>query len=340
MDIKIENITKKYGDYQALQDISLLVNEGELLALLGSSGCGKTTLLRIIAGLIEQDSGRIFLGGSDISDWPAQKRNTAMVFQNYALFPHMNLEENISYGLKIRKQNTKEIQSKVGKVLEQVRLEGLGKRKIQELSGGQKQRAALARALVIEPGILLFDEPLSNLDEKLRMSMRKEIRRIQKDTKITSVYVTHDQREAMAIADKIAVMDGGRILQSGNVDDIYYRPENRFTAEFMGHINIFQCDALNSEQGRFIEFLGKHIETESENETVNVILRPEEIEICDEGIKAKVMDIEAMGPTIRYRLKVGQYELYSDMLNRSMKRSIKYGDTVNIDFNEKTLHIF
>ncbi|SHI38994.1 iron(III) transport system ATP-binding protein [Dethiosulfatibacter aminovorans DSM 17477] len=340
MNIKVENITKKYGDFLALKDVSLSVNEGELLALLGSSGCGKTTLLRIIAGLIEHNSGRIFLNDSDISDWPAQKRNTAMVFQNYALFPHMTLEENIAYGLKLRKLNKKEINIKVMKVLEKVRLGGLGKRKIQELSGGQKQRAALARALVIEPDILLFDEPLSNLDEKLRVSMRKEIRRIQKDTGITSIYVTHDQREAMAIADKIAIMDGGKILQYGNVDDIYYRPENRFTAEFMGHINIFQCSTQSSGQGKYIEFLGKRIETESEKEIVDIILRPEEVEICDDGIEAEVTDIETMGPIIRYRLKAADYELYSDMLNKSVKRSIDYGDKVKINFNENTLHIF
>lgn len=340
MNIKVENITKKYGNFLALNDVSLSVKEGELLALLGSSGCGKTTLLRIIAGLIEHNSGNIFLDDKDISDWPAQKRNTAMVFQNYALFPHMSLEENIGYGLKLRKLDKKEIKVKVEKVLEKVRLDGLGKRKIQELSGGQKQRAALARALVIEPDILLFDEPLSNLDEKLRVSMRKEIRRIQKDTGITSIYVTHDQREAMAIADKIAIMDGGKILQYGNVDDVYYRPENRFTAEFMGHINIFQCSTQCSGQRKYIEFLGKRIEIQWGKDTVDVILRPEEVEICDDGIEAEVMDIETMGPIIRYRLKAAGYELYSDMLNKSVKRSIDYGDKVKIDFNENTLHIF
>jgi ABC-type Fe3+/spermidine/putrescine transport system ATPase subunit len=338
MEIKIKKLAKKFNGVTALNDISLEVKEGEMLALLGSSGCGKTTLLRTIAGLIHQDCGEIFFNNIEVSDWPAQKRNAAMVFQNYALFPHMNVSENIAYGLRIRKTEKKEIDKKVAEVLEKVKLMGLGERKIQELSGGQKQRVALARSLVIEPDILLFDEPLSNLDEKLRVSMRQEIRRIQKDINITSLYVTHDQREALSIADRIVVMDRGEMRQIGTPDEIYYKPVNIFTADFMGHPNIINASILQETDKRYFEILGKKIYTKNNGENIKILLRPEEIEISEKGVDALILDVEPFGAVSRYKLKCKDYIVYADFINRRNIGSYKVNDNIKIDFDVSSLH--
>ncbi|MBN2285833.1 MAG: ABC transporter ATP-binding protein [Tissierellales bacterium] len=339
MEIKIRNMVKKFNGVTAINDISLEVIEGEMLALLGSSGCGKTTLLRTIAGLIHQDCGEIYFNNMEVSDWPAQKRNAAMVFQNYALFPHMNVSENIAYGLKIRKTEKKEIEKKVAEVLEKVKLIGFGKRKIQELSGGQKQRVALARSLVIEPDILLFDEPLSNLDEKLRVSMRQEIRRIQKDTNITSVYVTHDQREALSIADRIVVMDSGKICQIGTPEEIYYRPANLFTADFMGHLNVFSCGIIEENGERYYELFGKKIPIENRGKSIKILLRPEEIDISKNGVDALILDIEPFGSVSRYKLKCKNDIIYADFINRRRVGSFKVNDYIKIDFDVSAIHV-
>lgn len=339
MEIILKNITKKFNNTLAVNNVNLTVKEGELLALLGSSGCGKTTLLRIIAGLLKQDDGQIFLNDKDISHLPAQNRNTAMVFQNYALFPHLTVEENIAYGLKIRKINKQTIYEKVQDVLKIVELEGYGKRKINQLSGGQKQRAALARSLVIEPNILLFDEPLSNLDEKLRTSMRKEIRKIQKDTGITSIYVTHDQKEAIAIADRIAVMNNGEIQQIAKPDEIYYKPSNYFTANFLGHPNIIKIEKKdNSKKG--LDFLGKKILNDKLNTFEYILLRPEEIELSADGIVAKVLDFENTGSVTRYKLLINKTIIYADFFNKKNRDNIEIGDRININYDEKSLHFF
>ncbi|MBF4692513.1 ABC transporter ATP-binding protein [Fusibacter ferrireducens] len=341
MSLRIEGVSKTFNGFQALKKVNLEVKEGEILALLGSSGCGKTTLLRIIAGLIEQTEGKVWINETDISGWPAQKRNTAMVFQNYALFPHMNLEENIAYGLTLKKMRRNAIRSQVNEVLKQVQLDGLNKRKIQELSGGQKQRAALARALITKPDILLFDEPLSNLDEKLRVSMREEISRIQRETGITSIYVTHDQKEAMAIAHKIAVMSHGEVVQWGEPEDIFYRPVNAFTADFMGRVNVFECQ--KNSQGIFT-FLGKTIETSSNSKAIQLLLPPEEVDIyeTDKGqlIQGTVVAIELSGALIHYRIAVKNLHLYAYRLRRVKERIYSENQTVWIDFDIKTIHIF
>jgi ABC-type Fe3+/spermidine/putrescine transport system ATPase subunit len=340
MKIMLENISKKYKDFTAVNNVSLSVEEGELLALLGSSGCGKTTLLRIIAGLIPHDEGKIYLNNQDISAWPAQKRNTAMVFQNYALFPHLTVSENVAFGLKVRKIPKKELHHEVALALEKFRLEGLGDRRVQELSGGQRQRAALARSLVIEPDILLFDEPLSNLDEKLRVSMRKEIRRIQKEINITSVYVTHDQREAMAIADHIAVMDQGEIRQIGTPEDIYYRPTCLFVAEFMGHPNIYELKPELVKSDGYVEFLGKSVEVDRNKKHTHLLLRPEEIEITDDGKEARVLETETLGAVIRCKLKSEGTVFFADFINRIGQYDFQVNDEIKINFDRKSIHLF
>lgn len=340
MSIRIQGVSKDFNGFKALNKVDLEVAQGEILALLGSSGCGKTTLLRIIAGLIDQTEGSIWLKGEDITNWPAQERNTAMVFQNYALFPHMNLEDNVGYGLKIRRINKRDINRRVDQALEQVRLNGLNKRKIQELSGGQKQRAALARALVTQPDVLLFDEPLSNLDEKLRVSMRKEIRRIQQETGITSIYVTHDQKEAMAIADKIAVMNEGEIMQWGKPEEVFRCPDNVFTADFMGHVNVFKFNTNNKN----IKFLNKEISVDTAKKNVHIMLPPEEVDFISNNkrntLEAVIEDYELSGNMIRYRLRIQDLVLYADRFLRIKDGMYSKGQKVYIDFDEKTLHLF
>ncbi len=236
--ICIQNITKTYGGGNApvLQELNLTVGDGELFFLLGPSGCGKSTLLRIIAGLLPPDSGQILLGGKDITFLPPEKRNTPMVFQNYALWPHLNVYENIAFGLRVRKMPEREISAKIAGLLAAVRLEDCTGRKIGSLSGGQ-QRVALARALALDPPLILLDEPLSNLDAKLRDSMRYEIRRICKERGVTALYVTHDRREALSMGDRIAVLEKGILRQTGTPRDVYRNPANRFTAAFLGDAN-------------------------------------------------------------------------------------------------------
>ncbi len=238
--VSLVGVRKIFGKTVAVDRVSIDIEDGELFTIVGPSGCGKTTLLRIIAGFEMPDEGRVFFDDKDVTRLKPSQRNTAMVFQNYALWPHMTVFENIAYGLKLRKLPKEEIKSRVMQVVELVRLEGLENRYPLQLSGGQQQRVALARALVVEPKVLLLDEPLSNLDAKLRIEMREEIKRLQKMLGITTIYVTHDQEEAMSISDRIAVMDKGRILQVGKPRDIYFYPKNIFVASFVGRSNILE----------------------------------------------------------------------------------------------------
>ncbi len=238
--ILIEGIDKSFGPVQALKSVSLHVNEGEFFTLLGPSGCGKTTLLRIIAGLELPDSGRVILGGEDITHLPATKRQVNTVFQNYALFPHLSVYENVAFGLRARRFPKEEVNTKVRKALELLGLQDLADRHPHQLSGGQQQRVALARALVNEPRVLLLDEPMSALDAKLRAQLQVELRRLQRRLKQTFILVTHDQSEAMVVSDRIAVMNDGMIVQFGTPREVYESPRTRFVAEFLGAANLLK----------------------------------------------------------------------------------------------------
>lgn len=344
MEIRLKNIIKRYNELIAVNKLSLDIKQGELIALLGPSGCGKTTLLRIIAGLISLDEGEIWFNGSEISAWTPQQRNTAMVFQNYALFPHLTVAQNIMYGLKARKLPKQHINNKLQQILKQVALEGYDHRYIQELSGGQRQRVALARALIVEPDVLLFDEPLSNLDKKLRIEMRQEIRKIQKKEGITSIYVTHDQEEALAIADRIVVMKEGEIQQVATPEEIYYRPFNDFVASFVGEANLFNLDIIQSDNDCFAaNLLGKKIKIQKDlmvlNNRVTALLRPEELSIYEKGIIGLVKWKENLGAITRYRIEVMNNEVVIDVINSKRHQSYNIGDNVYVDFDEHTVHL-
>ncbi len=235
-----ENLNKSFGENKVLSDVGFSIEKGEFVTLLGPSGCGKTTALRILSGLIAPDSGSVFIGGEDMTQTRAEKRNIGMVFQNYALFPAMSVYQNIAYGLNVRKRPKAEIDERVNAALKLVKLEGLGSRKVTKLSGGQQQRVALARALIIEPSILLLDEPLSALDRKVRAEMQTELRAIQRKTGVTTVFVTHDQEEALTLSDRIILMKDGRVVQEADPYTLYTRPNSAFASDFLGKANLLR----------------------------------------------------------------------------------------------------
>src|ERR671913_1477058 len=250
--VSLRGLTKKFADAAAVDDLHLEIGDGEFVSLLGPSGCGKTTTLRLIAGFLQPDAGEICVGGGVISSTshlvPPERRSMSMIFQSYAVWPHMTVFQNVSYGLKFKKMSRHEIDSKVIKLLQVVHLDVLKDRYPSELSGGQQQRVALARALVVEPQILLMDEPLSNLDANLREEMRFEIRRLHEEFGITTLYVTHDQAEAMVISDRIAVLDRGRVAQVGTGDELFHQPRTRFVAEFIGKTNVVDGTAVGTDR--------------------------------------------------------------------------------------------
>jgi putative spermidine/putrescine transport system ATP-binding protein len=274
--LDLSNVAKRYGDLNAVDDVSLSVAEGEFLVLLGPSGCGKTTTLRMVAGFVEPTSGTIMLGGVDVTHLPPWKRNAGLVFQSYALFPHMTVSENVAFGLEMRKMRAADIAPKVAEALRLVRLGQLGDRLPRELSGGQQQRVALARALAFQPDILLLDEPLSNLDAKLRQDVRVEIRELQRKLGLTTVMVTHDQEEALTMADRLVVMSEGRVRQVGSQQDLYERPADRFVADFVGRSTFLE--GRIEEPGRFVTEGGLAIACiEDWTGPASLALRPERI---------------------------------------------------------------
>ena len=248
-DLSLNGLSKHYGDFYAVREVSLTIADGEFLVLLGPSGCGKTTTLRMVAGFIEPSAGHVRLAGQDVTLLPPWRRNAGMVFQSYALFPHMTVAQNVAFGLEMRKLPRADIERRVEEALALVRLGGYGGRLPRQLSGGQQQRVALARALAIRPDVLLLDEPLSNLDAKLRQEVRVEIRELQRQLGLTTVMVTHDQEEAMAISDRIAVMQAGRVAQVGTAHDLYRAPRSVFVAQFIGRVNLLPARVVRADAG-------------------------------------------------------------------------------------------
>ena len=348
--VRLDHISKIYKnpktgkDFYAVHDVDLNIEPGSFVTLLGPSGCGKTTTLRMIAGFESPDEGEIYLGGEPINELTPNKRDTAMVFQSYALFPHYNVFDNVAYGLKLRKMPKDEIQEKVTNILKLVELSDMEQRMTNQLSGGQQQRVALARALVVEPGVLLFDEPLSNLDAKLRVQMRTEIRRIQQTLGITAIYVTHDQSEAMAISDNIILMKNGVIAQMGSPTEIYYHPNSEFVADFIGECNFLPCTVKGREgEDVLAEVYGRPVKVRSGMDKygeAEIVLRPEAIEIADDGqLPCKVELSCFMGSYQNYHVRVGDTLVKIADNCPIGKKTFQVGDDAYISFRSECAHL-
>ncbi len=350
--VRLDHISKVYKDpktgkdFYAVRDVSLDIEPGSFVTLLGPSGCGKTTTLRMIAGFESPDEGEIYLGEEAINAQTPNKRDTAMVFQSYALFPHYNVYDNVAYGLRLRKVPKAELDERVRSILRLVEMEGMETRMTNQISGGQQQRVALARALVVEPGVLLFDEPLSNLDAKLRVSMRTEIRRIQQALGITAIYVTHDQSEAMSISDRIIIMNQGVVAQSGKPMEIYYHPSNQFVADFIGEANFLQGRTVGMQGGVCkVEIQGREalVETASPVHAMQdcvIVLRPEAIRIDDKGLLPCKVELSCfMGSYQNYHVRVGD-TLVKIADNCPVNKKIyAVGDNAYISFEKECAHL-
>ena len=336
--IELDNLTKEYNGQVVLKGIHLEINEKEFVTLLGPSGCGKTTTLRIMGGFEEANGGTVLFDGQDISGLPPYKRELNTVFQKYALFPHMDVFDNIAFGLKIKKMDKETIKHKVNRMLDLVGLAGFGQRNINQLSGGQQQRVAIARALVNEPKVLLLDEPLGALDLKMRKTMQIELKNIQQEVGITFVYVTHDQEEALTMSDTIVVMNEGQIQQIGTPIDIYNEPENRFVAQFIGESNIiegiFVKDYLVEFDGKQFECVDKGFD---DGQDVDIVLRPEDLDIVEVGkgkIEGVVTSIVFKG--VHYEIivetKDRDYMVHTTDISEVVKK-------VNLDFWPEDIHV-
>ena len=320
MRISVEHLTKRFGPLAVVSEVGLSIQEGELFTLLGPSGCGKTTLLRLIAGFYGPDEGEIRFGDRVVNAVPPHERGIGMVFQNYALWPHMTVAGNVSYGLKLRKVSASDIAARVDGVLEKVKLGGLGERFPGQLSGGQQQRVALARALVLNPQILLLDEPLSNLDAKIRVQVRAEIRKLQKELGITTIYVTHDQEEALTLSDRIAVFNQGRVFQVGPPKALYERPANRFVADFIGVNNLIEGKVIAADAAQrslrattaFGEIAAIHDAPLKAGDACVICVRPENIALEGQPgggvnrLNGRISFAAYLGNTLRYDVDLGQ----------------------------------
>ena len=337
--ISFTDVVKRYDDETILKGVSFEIEEGKFYTLLGPSGCGKTTILRIIAGFSEASEGDVYFEGKRINDVPANQRQVNTVFQDYALFPHMNVFDNVAFGLKIKKRSKSDIEKKVKDALRMVQLPGYEKREISEMSGGQRQRVAIARAIVNEPKVLLLDEPLSALDLKLRTDMQYELRDLQQRLGITFIFVTHDQEEALAMSDEIFVMNKGKIVQSGTPVDIYDEPINHFVADFVGESNI--VDGVMIEDN-LVEFVGKQFECVDggmrPNEPVEVVLRPEDLTITtpDKGKLVVTVDTQLFRG-VHYEI-ICYDEQQNEWMVHSTKKA-KEGSKVGLAFEPEDIHV-
>ncbi len=359
MSVVLENVTKVFEDGQrpgghvrAVDGVSLEVSDGELVTLLGPSGCGKTTALRIIAGFETPTAGRVLIDGQDVSRLPPHARNTAMVFQSYAIFPHLTVSQNVAFGLQMRGASKDEIASRVQAILELVGLAGLQHRSPEQLSGGQQQRVALARAIITEPRVLLFDEPLSNLDAKLREQMRGEVRKLQRRLAITSLYVTHDQAEAMALSDRIIVMNAGRVQQAGAPLEIYARPANRFVADFIGRVNFLHGQVREVGPDRIrLDVRGRSLEVPVQRADLRVgavaslLVRPETIRLAPvQGtgpgtFVGTVRRVTYLGPTAEYEIDWDGTPLLAVSGSPLEHGLLSEGARVAFDFPAATVHL-
>lgn len=353
VSIHIDHVIKRYDQVTIIPDLSAHIKNGEFFTLLGPSGCGKTTLLRMIAGFNSIEGGEIKFDDLVINDIPTHKRNIGMVFQSYAIFPHLTVRENVEYGLKLREFDKGTIKKKVDEILKVVKIEEYQDRLPERLSGGQQQRVALARAIVIHPSVLLMDEPLSNLDAKLRVEMRSAIREVQNQVGITTVYVTHDQEEALAISDRIAVMNAGVIAQIGKPQSIYTRPYNVFVSTFIGHSNLFVGKIKLDGKKTFIVFqdgyqvLMDNLGAVTDGQEIVISVRPEEFSVQEDGIQCKIQSRVFLGKYINYTLAFppemlvqGQSSIeFSQDLGHS-ERIFEIGDPITLRPNKAKINIF
>ena len=336
--IEFKNVSKLFGTTEALRNIDLYIDENEFLTLLGPSGCGKSTLLRIIAGFETPTEGEIFFEGKNMSSIPPHKRRVNTVFQKYALFPHLNVYDNIAFGMKVQKKSKKEIEYEVGRVLELVNLKGFDLRSVDSLSGGQQQRIAIARAIVNKPHVLLLDEPLAALDLKLRKDMQIELKNMQKELGVTFIYVTHDQEEALSMSDTIVVLDGGKIQQIGAPCDIYNEPKNAFVADFIGESNIIDGVMLENYKANFsghtFQCLDKGF---AMGEPVDVVVRPEDVDIVPEGegmLSGNVTQVTFMGVHNEIIVDIGGFKWMIQTTD-----SVNVGERIGISLEPDAIHI-